>query len=772
MNHKIFFFTGLAILFLITIQPSEAAPEIIIEASNASNVFNPWPNIDDGDTTPDTPRKFTAKLGGSSVNTFRIRNKDKNDRLTITVNQTYPLSSDRDFKVIELPSNTFTLDGKESETFRIRYTPTKSEAFAIISIKSNTGSAGDPKRIYEFAVSGTGHISQVSAFHDPASGANVKIPNAISEPGPSSPHSFGQRRIGGGEVDDTPTEHEFYFRNASSASGPLYINDVKIHGSGGSHFEYVPDFDNPVQPGENGRFKILFNPSSTGIKKASFQFDTNDPDNETYLIGLEGEGTAFPEIRLQGRRIKFGTTLTEIVDGDFIASSADGTRFDETNVGDHRDSLFRIHNDGDDALVISDASITGSGAEGFGFGEDLVGKSIEPGMSEDFQIRFAPVSQKTFKATVSLECNDPSESVFDFAIQGTGEAGNGVVLLPEISVYGSSGRFFNLIEDGTSTPHLNDGTNFGIQDLESETTHTFRINNDGLNALDIVSHDIIGDSENEFSVSNLSPRELDPGSSFLFYVSFSPKTAGEKNVRFKLRSNDPNETEFTFSLTGAGMATIMDPPNMEISGPLLVQIPPGDLDPNPRKGTDFGTHIAGSIFPEVRTFRIRNTSTSSDLILSKGILIGTSVGSDNGFFLDEMPDTIAPGETAFFNIALDPRKESGDKSAHVQITSNDPGTPIYSFKIVGTVESLDSPGTITRVTRNTESGGGWGDTLIFDVDSYEGIIFKIVSSTSMQSDTWEDIPDANGLSGGTIYLENFLSQEGAMNKRFFRLEQE
>ena len=70
---------------------------------------------------------------------------------------------------------------------------------------------------------------------------------------------------------------------------------------------------------------------------------------------------------------------------------------------------------------------------------------------------------------MSIVNNDANESLYDFAIQGTGVA-------PEINVQGNGQD----IADGDTTPSTADFTDFGSVNVASGTvSHTFTIRNTG-----------------------------------------------------------------------------------------------------------------------------------------------------------------------------------------------------------------------------------------------------------------------------------------------------
>ncbi|MBX7224899.1 MAG: choice-of-anchor D domain-containing protein [Chitinophagales bacterium] len=122
-----------------------------------------------------------------------------------------------------------------------------------------------------------------------------------------------------------------------------------------------------------------------------------------------------PEINLQGN-------ATNIVDGDATPTTTDHTDFGSVAWGSTFDRTFTIQNTGSGTLTISlPVVITGS--------TDFTvltppAASVAPASSTTFVIRFTPSGTGLKSATITVNNNDADESVYDFAIQGTGTPSN------------------------------------------------------------------------------------------------------------------------------------------------------------------------------------------------------------------------------------------------------------------------------------------------------------------------------------------------------------
>ncbi len=106
-----------------------------------------------------------------------------------------------------------------------------------------------------------------------------------------------------------------------------------------------------------------------------------------------------------------------IVNGDTTPDAADSTEFISVLSGGSSTSTFTIDNSaGIHVLDITDISISGSGAGAFTLG--VYPTSVVAGASDTFDIVFAPATDGTFDAVVTIESNDTDENPYTFAIIG------------------------------------------------------------------------------------------------------------------------------------------------------------------------------------------------------------------------------------------------------------------------------------------------------------------------------------------------------------------
>ncbi|WP_219011089.1 HYR domain-containing protein [Aquimarina litoralis] len=114
---------------------------------------------------------------------------------------------------------------------------------------------------------------------------------------------------------------------------------------------------------------------------------------------------------------------TSIINGDITPDINDHTEFISVVSTGTSSSTFTIDNSaGVNILHITNISISGTGAAAFSLG--ALPTSVAAGTSETFDIDFAPATDGTFDALVTIESNDSDADPYTFSITGqTGVAG-------------------------------------------------------------------------------------------------------------------------------------------------------------------------------------------------------------------------------------------------------------------------------------------------------------------------------------------------------------
>ena len=124
---------------------------------------------------------------------------------------------------------------------------------------------------------------------------------------------------------------------------------------------------------------------------------------------------------------------------------------------------------------------------------------------------------------------------------------------PDIEISGNSTE----ITDGQTATSNADDTSFGETLLGVPITRTYTITNLGNDDLIISAPPAINDLGSgiaDFSATTLAtPLTLAPSATTTFDVTFTPTSSGLQQVEIEILSDDPNESPYTFNVSGTGL---------------------------------------------------------------------------------------------------------------------------------------------------------------------------------------------------------------------------
>jgi photosystem II stability/assembly factor-like uncharacterized protein len=297
---------------------------------------------------------------------------------------------------------------------------------------------------------------------------------------------FGNVEVGGS------LDKEFQIHNDGNAT--LQISSIT---SSNSQFVVLTDPD--VEPGGVAAIPVRFVPSSSGSKTAVITIASNDPDESSKSVSVQGKGiqTLVPDIRVSTSSIDFGNV----------------------EVGGSLDKEFQIHNDGNVTLQIS--SITSDNSR-FVILDD---PDVAPGDVVDITVRFTPSSLGTDTGTITIISNDPDDPTVSIAVEGKGVEGAD----PDIHV----------------SPHV---IEFGEVELGESSDRSFYIYNLGDSLLRIYS---LTSSDDQFEI--LDDPDVDPDDTIEIPVRFTPSSLGSKSGIITIASNDPDESSVPVWVYGEGI---------------------------------------------------------------------------------------------------------------------------------------------------------------------------------------------------------------------------
>ena len=653
-----------------------AFPEISVEGRPTGQVFTNFDSIGDGQSSPN--REDGTLVDSTSVGDFTetvIRINNTGSAALTLGNRSITGTGSSHFGTVGY--STASIPAGDSREFRLRFTPLSSGTHTATFSFANNDLNESP---FNFTIRGvaTAPEIRIAGRPTPGSGGFDNIIDGQTTVSAAEGTDFGLVRVAGGE-----NESEFSINNDGSEG--LNISNARITGANAYDFQIssLSTFTN-IGAGNDRDFIITFNPGSTGVKTATFIIDNNDPNENPYSFSLRGQGFGFPDLRVRGRRNTIGNFLTEIFDNDVTPRSADGTLFNDTEVGETTEMLVELSNDGDGALdFTATPSITGPDADQFSF-VGLNANDLLPGASRTFVVRFAPTSFGTKNATVNLFSNSSGENTFNFLIRGLAEA-------PEIQIAGHlPGQAFVNIADGDTSPREIDGTDFGDTNVTGSTAQReFLVINSGNIPLNIEgTTTITGPAAADFDISQLFAGnpfvDIDAGNSQTFIITFNPSTTGARNAIISIANNDPDEDPYTFAVTGVGIGE----PDLRVRGRrntfgnFLTEIFDNDVTPRSTDGTLFNDTEVGET-TEMLVELSNDGDGALDFTATPSI---TGPDADQFSFVGLNTSDLLPGDERTFVIRFAPTS-FGTKNATINLFTNSPGEATFNFSIQGPAEA-------------------------------------------------------------------------------------
>ncbi|PJZ78198.1 choice-of-anchor D domain-containing protein [Leptospira neocaledonica] len=351
-------------------------------------------------------------------------------------------------------------------------------------------------------------------------------------------YSSGSTLSLGSVLVTSSSSNTLKIENNGSFTVTLTGNPDAVSKSGIHSSQYVIDSQpssTSLADGDSSSFQISFQPSSAGVKSAYLIINSDDPNIGTYILYLKGTGTEAPAPAIQVS--ESGFNFIPNAQTNFYASS-----------GETSSKTITVKNNGDQDLVISNISLSGTDAGSFGENGSAV--TISPKKTYVFTISFSPLSVTTFSASISIDSNDPNISSYALGLSGVGTSGN----VPGISVtYSDNNNITRDITSGTGFSY-----SFGsVFPGAVSASRTITIRNLGSSNLDLSGTPVSlsGTDPGEFTVVQPSVTSLAPNASATFLIKFSPTSLGSKSATITLTTsngNGGNASSSVLGVSGAG----------------------------------------------------------------------------------------------------------------------------------------------------------------------------------------------------------------------------
>ncbi len=256
--------------------------------------------------------------------------------------------------------------------------------------------------------------------------------------------------------------------------------------------------------------------------------------------------------------IKGNNNLIE--NGAIVTSTLNNTDFGDIESGEPGLKTYTISNTGTTPLNISNITVSSPGF----FVNNLSASIIPIGETATFDVSviyFFPAGEVPAVVTVSTDNNLIPE--YTFSIKAT-------IICPiiqaEIAVAGNG---IDIPNGAGNLPAVANNTDFGEVPINATVYKTFNITNTGTRNLDInivYAFDYPTNNTSRFSVTTGPIGTVAPGASATFTVKFSPTITGSIDAIVRILSNDCDEGQFQFKVSGRGVNTCTTPTSPTISG--------------------------------------------------------------------------------------------------------------------------------------------------------------------------------------------------------------
>ncbi|MEM7182666.1 MAG: choice-of-anchor D domain-containing protein [Spirochaetota bacterium] len=297
-----------------------------------------------------------------------------------------------DFVVNETSTSTPVI-ASGTTTFTIIFTPSATGVrSATLTIANNDADEGS----YTVSLSGTGTASSVPDIDIQLGATSVGILYSfgnITQSTPSSTMTFTIANVGSG--------------NLNLSGSPK----ITLGGTNPGDFSLdQTSTSTSITPSGGTNFTLIFTPSALGFRSATLTIPSNDPDEASFILYVNGTGiaAAAPEIEVKYS----GTNI----------ASAGTYNFGSVNLSSSSTTItFTIENAGSAAL-----NLTGSPDRVYAldsqFSVDYTATTatVAASGSTTFTLTYNPTVSGTINTTLQIPSNDADEPFYWFFLKGTG----------------------------------------------------------------------------------------------------------------------------------------------------------------------------------------------------------------------------------------------------------------------------------------------------------------------------------------------------------------
>jgi hypothetical protein len=447
---------------------------------------------------------------------------------------------------------------------------------------------------------------------------------AVAENG--SPVIDGQTRLEFGATDaGVPVAETLLVRNTGLA--PLALDTQTLILPAG--FDVTQIFDSSVAPGASTTLAIELNSAQGGDFGGLASFDTGDPDHPSFSFFVSGHVNP-PE------------PLMQVLEGTTVLANGSSDDFGATSLGVAEEQTWSIENQGNASLELDTHSLWLPA--GFSVVTPFAA-SVPPGAATTLVIRLDADAGGDFLGALGFSDNDVVDENYTVNLHGQ-------VLASAMTVLNGSEPVAN--DDGT--------VDFAATPLGAPVTRTLSIQNNG--AADLSLDPLSLSLPAGYSLVSGFASDVAPGASTSLTIQLGAVAVGQTNGQVVFRDGDPNNSPFSFAVTG-----IVTAPTLEVLD--------GATNLLSGMSDDFGSTTLGS--PIERTLTIVNTG-QAPLTLDAASLVIPS-----GFSLvTPFASTVAAGDSTTLVLQLN-AGVADEENGLCTFVSNDPITPVYKLHLFGDV---------------------------------------------------------------------------------------
>lgn len=179
-------------------------------------------------------------------------------------------------------------------------------------------------------------------------------------------------------------------------------------GTNSTDFTVQPLKKSVLAPGESTTFNVAFSPNNVGLLTAGVRISSNDENEGSFDIKLEGTGLGLPIIGVfeaDGSKLKDGGATIGF--GSATVGTAGKTQ------------TFTIKNLGSASLRRLEISKSGGAKADFVISQ-LGQTTLGPGATTTFKVTFQPTARNNRRVAVQILSNDKKTGRFDLTFSGTG----------------------------------------------------------------------------------------------------------------------------------------------------------------------------------------------------------------------------------------------------------------------------------------------------------------------------------------------------------------